>query len=106
NMSTLRRRSPPGWPAAPDVIGQTQTPAAPGARCHSDPHLTARESPWQNPFAERLIGSMRRECLNHVRVLGERHLRRILTRYSLTTMATGCTGRPAYPSCAQDRKSV
>jgi len=39
------------------------------------------QSPWQNPFAERLIGSIRRECLNHVLVLGERHLRRILTRY-------------------------
>jgi transposase InsO family protein len=39
------------------------------------------KSPWQNPFAERLIGSIRGECLNHVLVLGERHLRRILTRY-------------------------
>jgi putative transposase len=43
--------------------------------------LTAAHSPWQNPFAERLIGSVRRECLNHVIVLGERHLRRILTAY-------------------------
>jgi transposase InsO family protein len=43
--------------------------------------LAAPHSPWQNPFAERLIGSIRRECLNHVLVLGERHLRRILTRY-------------------------
>jgi putative transposase len=43
--------------------------------------LTAPHSPWQNPFAERLIGSIRRECLNHVLVLGERHLRRILTQY-------------------------
>src|SRR6266581_1870222 len=43
--------------------------------------LTAPHSPWQNPFAERLIGSIRRECLNHVRVLGERHLRRTLARY-------------------------
>src|SRR5213593_1554807 len=43
--------------------------------------LTAPHSPWQNPYAERLIGSIRRECLNHVLVLGERHLRRILTRY-------------------------
>jgi transposase InsO family protein len=43
--------------------------------------LAAPHSPWQNPFAERLIGSIRRECLNHVLVLGERHLRRILARY-------------------------
>ena len=43
--------------------------------------LTAPSSPWQNPFAERLIGSARRECLNHVLVLGERHLCRILTSY-------------------------
>jgi putative transposase len=42
---------------------------------------TAAHRPWQNPFAERLIGSIRRECLNHVLVLGERHLRRILTHY-------------------------
>jgi len=43
--------------------------------------LTAPQSPWQNPFAERLIGSVRRECLNHILVLNERHLRRILIRY-------------------------
>jgi putative transposase len=42
---------------------------------------TASHSPWQNPFAERLIGSIRRECLDHVLVLSERHLHRILTRY-------------------------
>jgi len=46
-----------------------------------DEVLTAPHSPWQNPFAERLIGSIRRECLNHVLVLGERHLHRILARY-------------------------
>src|SRR5213594_4444298 len=43
--------------------------------------LTAPHSPWQNPFVERLIGSVRRECLDHVVVLSERHLCRILTRY-------------------------
>src|SRR2546430_8269086 len=43
--------------------------------------LTAPHSPWQNPFAERLIGSVRRECLDHVLLLSERHLRRILARY-------------------------
>src|SRR4051812_25048541 len=39
-------------------------------------------SPWQNGFAERLIGSIRRECVDHVIVLGEPHLRRILTKYA------------------------
>ena len=43
--------------------------------------LTAPHSPWQNPFAERLIGSIRRECLDHVLVLSERHLRRLLASY-------------------------
>jgi hypothetical protein len=59
--------------------------------------ITAPQSPWreavpfrvreavpfrvQNPYVERLIGSMRRDCLNHVIVLNERHLVRILLRY-------------------------
>ena len=38
-------------------------------------------SPWQNPYVERLIGSVRRECLDHVIVLNERHLSRILKEY-------------------------
>src|SRR6266481_4280796 len=40
-------------------------------------------SPWQNPYAERLIGTLRRDCLDHVLIYGERHLRRILSLYSL-----------------------
>src|ERR1700751_2818749 len=39
---------------------------------------TAPASPWKNGFAERLIGSIRRDCLDHIIVLGEAHLRRIL----------------------------
>jgi putative transposase len=42
---------------------------------------TAPRSPWQNAYAERVIGSIRRECLNHMIILGERHLRRILRSY-------------------------
>ncbi len=43
--------------------------------------VTAARSPWQSPYVERLIGSIRRECLNHIIVLNERHLRRILSSY-------------------------
>jgi len=45
-------------------------------------HTTAPASPWQNGFAERLIGSIRRECVDHLIVLGEAHLRRILRAYA------------------------
>ena len=43
--------------------------------------LIAPRAPWQNPYVERLIGSIRRECLDHMIVFGEEHLRRILTEY-------------------------
>src|SRR3979490_1604757 len=42
---------------------------------------TSPRSPWQNGFAERLIGSIRRESLDHVVVFGERHLRHVLLSY-------------------------
>ena len=42
----------------------------------------ALASPWQNGFVERLIGSIRRECVDHFVVLGEAHLRRILRAYA------------------------
>ena len=44
---------------------------------------TAPRSPWQNPYVERLIGTLRRECLDHVLILGEQHLRRVLKSYAL-----------------------
>ncbi len=43
--------------------------------------LSAPRSPWQNPYVGRLIGSIRRECLDHVIVLNERHLHKILSSY-------------------------
>jgi hypothetical protein len=43
--------------------------------------LTASRSPWQHQFADRLIGPVRHECLDHVLVLNERHRHRIPTRY-------------------------
>ena len=43
--------------------------------------LIAPRSPWQNGYVERLIGSIRRECLDHVVVVNEQHMRRILRSY-------------------------
>jgi transposase InsO family protein len=43
--------------------------------------LTAPRSPWQSPYVERLVGSIRRECLDHIVVLNESSLRRILNSY-------------------------
>ena len=43
--------------------------------------MTAPRSPWQNPFVERLVGSIRRDCLDHVIVLNPNHLKRMLTSY-------------------------
>jgi transposase InsO family protein len=43
--------------------------------------VTAPRSPWQNAYVERVIGSIRRECLDHVLVINERHLRRVLFSY-------------------------
>jgi transposase InsO family protein len=48
-------------------------------------HPTALRSPWQNGHVERLIGSIRRECLDHIVVFGEADLRRILKAYASTT---------------------
>ena len=51
------------------------------ARMGIEEVVTAARSPWQNPYAERLIGSIRRECLDHLIVSNERQLRRILREY-------------------------
>ena len=49
--------------------------------------ITALRSPWQNVYVERVIGSIRRECLAHLVIFNERHLRRVLT--STITTAPG-----------------
>ena len=49
--------------------------------CSVDEVITAARSLWQNPYVERMIGSIRRECLDHLVVLNERKLRRILSEY-------------------------
>jgi Integrase core domain len=76
-----------GWEAAPDYVVRDRDCAygeafirglrAMGIRDRP----TAPRSPWQNAYAERLIGSIRREVLDHVVVLGERHLRHLLRSY-------------------------
>ena len=45
-------------------------------------HPIAPRSPWQNGHAERLIGSIRRECLDHIVIFGEAHLRQVLNAYA------------------------
>ncbi len=47
-----------------------------------EPVISARKSPWQNPYAERVIGSIRRECTDHIIAIGERHLLQTLLRYA------------------------
>ena len=75
-------------------------------------HVIAKQSPWQNMYVERAIGSIRRECLNHVIILNEGHLRRILTAYvdyynrSRThySLDQDCPiSRPIEPICKGDR---
>jgi transposase InsO family protein len=76
------------WDEAPDHLirdrdaryGQLvrQRMAAMGIRDHP----IAPRSPWQNGCAERMIGSIRRECLDHIVILGEHHLRQILKAYA------------------------
>lgn len=78
-----------------------------GAMGIRDRPISAR-SPWQNGYAERLIGSIRRDCLDHVVVFGERHLRQLLHSYekyyngirSHLSPAQGCT------STAQGARSL
>ena len=55
---------------------------------------TAPRSPWQNPYVERLIGTLRRECLDHVVVLNETHLRRLLREYLIYYHASPHTPLP------------
>jgi putative transposase len=71
--------------------------------------LIAPRAPWQNPLAERVIGSIRRECLDHVIVINERHLRRLLRRYLAYYNATrphqSLRNQSPYPREAQPQTS-
>jgi len=53
-------------------------------------HRPVRASPWQNPFCERLIGSIRRECIDHVIILSEEDLRRVVSEYLRYYHDDGC----------------
>ena len=76
------------WDEAPDYLirdreasyGQAVTKRLTAMGIRDRP--TAPRSPWQNGYAERLIGSIRRECLDHTVVFGEGHLRRIAAAYT------------------------
>jgi transposase InsO family protein len=76
-----------GWEPVPDylvrdrdrVYGEAFTRRIRAMGIRDRP--TAPRSPWQNGYAERLIGSIRRECLDHVIVFGERHLRHVVRSY-------------------------
>jgi len=69
----------------PSAIGiASMVPSSHGdcAPWASGTNLPHQPRPWQNGFAERLIGSIRRECLDHIIVFGEAHLRRTLRSYA------------------------
>jgi transposase InsO family protein len=75
--------------------------------------VSSPRSPWQNPYVERVIGSLRREYLDHVIILNERHLRRILRAYlayyhhSRTHLALGKDApEPRPPSSGMGRIAV
>ena len=74
--------------------------------------ITAPRSPWQNAYVERVIGSIRRECLDHVVIFNERHLRRVLSllhRILPPNEDASCTRQglpgPSPDPATQDRKS-
>src|SRR5947209_4989463 len=77
------------WAEAPRYVIRDQDCIYGAAVTHRLRTMSIRDkpiapgSPWQNGFAERLIGSIRRECVDHLVVLGEAHLRRILTKYAI-----------------------
>ena len=97
-----RRQSVVGRPAHPRRIaslGITEVVSSP-------------LSPWQNPYVERVIGSIRRECLDHVIILNDRHLRRILRAYlayyhrSRTHLGLSKDAPDGRPACAASGRII
>ena len=66
--------------------------------------LIGPRSPWQNPYVERLVGSIRRDCLDHHIIVNERHLRRVLRAY-VTYYHTARTHLPLAKQCPPPRPS-
>jgi len=88
-----------GWSQPPRYISRDQDGAYGGAFIRRlgamgirDQPTSAR-SPWQNGYAERLIGSIRRDCLDHIVVFGEQHLRHLLSCYQRYLMKSVRTWR-------------
>ena len=64
--------------------------------------VIARKSPWQNPYCERVVGTIRRECTDHIIALGERHLLRVLREfiaYYHQRPHTNLAGNSPVPRC-------
>jgi hypothetical protein len=86
----VRRRKPPSqnWRTflenhAKDIVSVDffTVPTAPSAAWTGQQVVIAARTPWQSPYVERVIGSIRRECLDHVSVLSEKQLRRLRRSY-------------------------
>ena len=75
------------WSDAPDYLIRDNDPVFNGFVRRKMRHIgirdrpTALYSPWQNGYSERINGTLRRECLDHILILGEAHLRRIMRGY-------------------------
>src|SRR5665811_947602 len=84
---TIRRKSGSPWDSAPRYLLRDRD-ASYGVAFRNRVRVmgikevvTAPRSPWQNAYVERLIGSIRRECLDHIIILNEHHLRGVLSSY-------------------------
>ena len=67
----------------PETSDPGERRSDPSERANKSNRPISPRSPWQNPYVERLIGTLRHDRLDHVLIFGERHLRRVLTSYSV-----------------------
>jgi hypothetical protein len=105
NSFEVHDRAP--WTAIAELA---DIPAQPCGRDCGDRSVRGSNPDLQNPYAERLIGTLRRECLDHVLIVGERHLRRMLASYSSLLqrvthalgVGEGCAVTASYPEVRSD----